>query len=65
MITYRITALGTVLDSSQCPPVILKIIFPAFKNEQVTVTETDIRVTFAEPQTPTDLGPLIKIEVVS
>jgi len=66
MTTYRITYLLGKLDTSICPPAILPALFPSFDGSQsVTLTESEITVTFSEPQTPVDLGPLVKVEVVS
>ncbi len=31
----------------------------------VTATQSEITVTFDTPQTPADLGPLVKVEVIS
>ena len=64
--TYRITYLLGKLDTSTCPPAILFALFPAFDGSQaVTLSESEITVTFDTPQTPVDLGPLVKVEVVS
>ena len=65
MTTYRITYLLGKLDTSKCPPDILYALFPAFNGSQtVTINESEILVTFAKAQTPADLGPLVKVEVV-
>ena len=64
MFTYRITYLLGKLDTSICPPAIVPVIFPAFNGETVTLTESEITVTFATEQTPTDLGPLVKVELI-
>ena len=64
MITYRITYLAGKLDTSICPPAIVSAIFPAFNGEPVTLNESECTIEFAEPQTPIDLGPLIKVEIV-
>ena len=61
---YRITYLAGKLDTSICPPTIVSIIFPAFNGEPVTLTESDCTVTFATKQTPVDLGPLVKVELI-
>lgn len=66
MTTYRITYLLGQLNTSKCPPDILFALFPAFDGSQsVTLNESEITVTFSEPQTPVDLGPLVKVEVVA
>lgn len=65
MTTYRITYLLGKLDASTCPPAVLYSLFPAFDGSQsVTLTESEITVTFAEPQTPVDLGSLVKVELI-
>lgn len=65
MITYRITYLLGKLDASKCPPDIIYTLFPAFDGSQVvTIDESEITVTFPTPQTPVDLGPLVKVEEV-
>ena len=65
MTTYRITYLLGQLNASKCPPDVLYALFPAFDGSQsVTLTESEITVTFATPQTPVDLGPLVRVEVI-
>jgi len=64
MFTYSITYLAGKFDTSTCPPAIVSAIFPAFNGEQVTLTDSEITVTFATAQTPTDLGPLVKVELI-
>ena len=64
MFTYRITYLLGKLDTSVCPPAILSVIFPAFNGEPVTLSDSEIIVTFDTEQTPTDLGPLVNVELI-
>jgi hypothetical protein len=64
MFTYRITYLLGKLDTSTCPPEIVSVIFPAFSGEAVTLDESEITVTFDTAQTPTDLGPLVRVELL-
>jgi len=64
MFTYRITYLIGSIDTSVCPPEIMPVIFPAFNGEAVTLDESQITVTFDTAQTPTDLGPLVKVELI-
>jgi hypothetical protein len=64
MFTYRITYLLGKLDTSTCPPAIVSVIFPAFNNESVTLSDSEITVTFDTAQTPTDLGPLVRVELL-
>ena len=65
MFTYRITYLLGKLDTSICPPAIVPAIFPAFTGEAVTLSDSEITVTFDTAQTPTDLGPLVKVELIA
>ena len=62
---YRITYLIGKLDASECPPAFLKLIFPAFNGEPVTLNESECLVTFAEPQTPVEISPLVKVQEVT
>ena len=65
MTTYRITFLLGKLDTSKCPPDVLYALFPAFNGSQaVTLNESEIIVTFDKAQTPVNLGPLVKVELV-
>ena len=64
MFTYRITYLLGKLDTSNCPPAIVPVIFPAFNGEPVTLSDSEITVTFENAQIPTDLGPLVKVELL-
>jgi hypothetical protein len=64
MFTYRITYLLGKLDTSICPPAVVSVIFPAFNGEAVTLSDSEITVTFATEQTPTDLGPLVRVELL-
>ena len=64
MFTYRITYLLGKLDTSTCPPVVVSALFPAFNGEPVTLTESEITVTFDTAQTFNDLGPLVKVELL-
>lgn len=60
MITYRISSCLAIGDYAQ----LLKTVFPTWNGEPVTANQSEILVTFASPQTPADLGPLVKVEVV-
>jgi hypothetical protein len=61
MITYRISSCLAIGDYAQ----LLATVFPAWNGEPVTATQSEITVTFDSPQTPVDLGPLVKVEIVS
>jgi hypothetical protein len=65
MFTYRITYLLGKLDTSTCPPAVVSAIFPNFTGEPVTLSDSEITVTFDTAQTPTDLGPLVKVELIT
>lgn len=66
MTTYRITYLAGIIDTSLTPPAIVAAVFPAFDGSQVCVaSSSEVLVTFPSPQTPTDLGPLVKVEVIA
>jgi hypothetical protein len=58
--SYRITSSLLIGDYAQ----LLATVFPAWNGEPVTATQSEILVTFDTPQTPVDLGPLVKVEVV-
>ena len=60
MTTYRISSSLLIGDYAQ----LLATIFPAWNGEPVTATQSEITVTFATPQTPVDLGPLVKVETL-
>ena len=61
MVKYRITSLLLIGDGNA----LLKAVFPAFNGEQARFDQSEITVTFDTPQTPVDLGPLVKVEVVT
>ena len=65
MFTYRITYLLGEINTSICPPEVVPVIFPDFTGEPVTLSESEITVTFDTEQTPTDLGPLVKVELIT
>ena len=62
--TYKITILGMPMDNSECPPAIVSALFPTFNGEAVELSNKDCTVTFDSPQTPVDLGPLVKVELI-
>jgi hypothetical protein len=63
--TYEIRIAFGKMDNSVCPPACLKDVFPAYDGETVEVSEQYCRVTFSTPQTPADLGPLVRVELIS
>lgn len=60
MVKYRITSFLSIADGQA----LLTAIFPAFNGEQAYFDASQITVTFATPQTPVDLGPLVRVEVI-
>ena len=42
----------------------LQAVFPQREGEPAESDGATVTVTFAEPQTPADLGPLIKVEII-
>jgi hypothetical protein len=60
MVKYRITSLLVIGDGQA----LLKAVFPAFNGEQAYFDQSEIVVTFSKAQTPADLGPLVKVEII-
>ena len=60
MITYIVTTEFKMTD----PMRMLSLVFPAFNGEPAECGESRLIVTFDAPQTPADLGPLVKIEIL-
>lgn len=60
MHTYRITSALLIGDYET----LLKAVFPSYNGEPVVADASVITVTFSSPQTPADLGPLVKVEAV-
>ena len=65
MATYRITNLMGAIDCSKCPHPVVAVIFPGAELLECSVSPSEITATFATPQTPTDLGPLVRVELIS
>ena len=63
--TYRIKLVIGKIDTSVCPPDFITALFPSFNGQAVSVSESECLVTFDTPQTPADLGPLVKVELIS
>ena len=61
-ITYRVSMSGATLSD---PYAFLQAVFPQRDGESAESDGASVTVTFATPQTPVDLGPLVKVEVVS
>jgi hypothetical protein len=60
MAKYRITSALMIGDAQA----LIKAIFPAYDGEQTWCDPSEIIVVFSEPQTPVDLGPLVKVELL-
>ena len=60
MVKYRITSLLLIGDGEA----LLNAVFPTFNGETAYFNASEIVVTFATPQTPVDLGPLVKVETL-
>ena len=46
------------------PYAFLQTVFPQRNGEPASSDGATVTVTFAEPQTPADLGPLVKVEII-
>jgi hypothetical protein len=62
--TYKISLIGMAMDNTECPPAIVSAIFPNFHGEPVELSQKECLVTFGSEQTPVDLGPLVKVELI-
>jgi len=65
MATYRITNLMGAIDCSITPHPVVAVIFPGAELLECSVSPSEITATFATPQTPADLGPLVRVELIS
>ena len=63
--TYEIRIPIGKVDTAVCPPPFLDVIFPNFDGQPVELSEQRCLVTFETPQTPFDLSPLIKVQLIS
>jgi hypothetical protein len=61
MAKYRITSLLMIGDGQS----LLKAVFPSYQGEQAWFDASEITVIFDTQQTPVDLGPLVKVELIS
>lgn len=59
--TYKVSLCGGAIAD---PYALLKAVFPAMDGEPAEGNAVSVLVTFATPQTPADLGPLVRVEVV-
>ena len=58
--TYRITMIGAYIANGA---ELAKAVFPQLNGEDMECDSASVLVTFDSPQTPVDLGPLVKVEV--
>jgi hypothetical protein len=61
MSTYKVSMTGVSLAE---PYQFLKAVFPQWNGEPAESDGGSVTVTFATPQTPADLGPLVKVELL-
>jgi hypothetical protein len=59
-ISYKVSMLGVSLAD---PYAFLKAVFPQWNGEPAQSGGAYVIVTFDSPQTPADLGPLVKVEI--
>ena len=59
--TYKVTMSGATLAD---PYAFLQALFPQRDGEPASSDGASVTVTFDTPQTPVDLGPLIKVELL-
>ena len=60
--SYRITMVGAYIANGA---ELAKAVFPQMNGENMTCDTASVVVTFDSPQTPADLGPLVRIELIS
>ena len=60
--TYKVSMSGVNLAD---PYVFLKSVFPQWNGEPAESNSAYVTVTFSTPQTPADLGPLVRVELIS
>ena len=61
-VTYKVSMSGVAIAD---PYALLKSVFPAMNGEPAEGCSAYAMVTFDSPQTPADLGPLVKVELLS
>jgi hypothetical protein len=59
--SYRITMIGAYIANGA---ELAKAVFPQMNGEDMNCDSASVTVTFASPQTPADLGPLVRVEVI-
>lgn len=59
---YKVSMSGVSLSD---PYAFLKVVFPQWNGEPAESSGGYVTVTFDTPQTPADLGPLVRVELIS
>lgn len=62
--TYKIRIVSGLMDTSVNPPEIIGLLFAAKDYLTCELSTSECLVTFDTPQTPADLGPLVKVEII-
>jgi hypothetical protein len=60
--TYKVSMVGVALAD---PYAFLKAVFPQWNGEAAQSDGACVTVVFDTPQTPADLGPLVRVELIS
>ena len=60
MVKYKVTSLLLIADGQA----LLSAIFPNYNGQQAWFEQSEIIVVFDTEQTPNNLGPLVKIELL-
>jgi hypothetical protein len=60
--TYKMNMAGVTISD---PQAFLKAVFPQWEGQENASDGSSVWVTFDSPQTPVDLGPLVKVELIS
>ena len=58
--SYRITMVGAYIANGAQ---LAKAVFPQINGEDMTCDSASVIVTFDSPQTPADLGSLVRVEI--
>ena len=61
MAKYRITSMLMIGDGQA----LVKAAFPTYDGQPTWFEPSEIVVVFDTPQTPADLGPLVRVELIS
>ena len=61
---YRIKIVSGLMDTSTNPPEIIGLLFPGKDYLSCELSNSECLVTFDSPQTPANLGPLVKVEII-